>query len=276
VLFDKIIRKLGVSSWHWSNENEKSNGKLGSGFRHGRAWFNFGGNDEEGAYRPPVAVVRAEWHHGRNNATATIDIDPDEREILLAFGLPGFSYYLGIGGIPKWFLDRLPLAYRRRGAAPRTIGLRIFDSALWWSIWEDQNETDSKDPKWLRGNWRPLDTFFGKIVYTSTVLLSKDVLIPMLEGTYPATVELFLSTWTRPRFPFPPIYQELRRAKIDVPSGVGHPGRGENSYDCGDDATYGLTCQADTVEEAIGKFVASVLKSRQKYGGTHTFAKSVQ
>lgn len=45
------------------------------------------------------------------------------------------------------------------------------------------------------------------------------------------------------------------------------PGKGENSWDCGENATYGMSCAADTIEEAIGKFVSSTLRTRTRYGG---------
>jgi hypothetical protein len=52
--------------------------------------------------------------------------------------------------------------------------------------------------------------------------------------------------------------------KLDIPGGIPHNGKGENSWDCGDDGLWG--CGGDTVEEAIGHAVSSVLRSRRRYG----------
>jgi hypothetical protein len=48
---------------------------------------------------------------------------------------------------------------------------------------------------------------------------------------------------------------------------VPFPGKGENSWDCGEDASYGFGCAAETLEEGIGKFVASKLRDRGRNGG---------
>lgn len=86
----------------------------------------------------------------------------------------------------------------------------------------------------------------------------------MPEHPYPATVRLFESTWKRPRWPFA---RRMVRAEIEVEGGIPHPGKGENSWDCDDDATYSLTCQARTAEDAVAKLVGSVLRDRRNYGG---------
>jgi hypothetical protein len=59
----------------------------------------------------------------------------------------------------------------------------------------------------------------------------------------------------------------MRRANLDIERGVPTPGKGENSWDCGQDATYGLTCPASTVEEALASLRASVMRDRERYGG---------
>jgi hypothetical protein len=56
---------------------------------------------------------------------------------------------------------------------------------------------------------------------------------------------------------------------------IPHPGKGENSYDCEDDATYSLTTEARNEAEAIGAMVATVMRSRQKYGGLNWQPKQV-
>ena len=85
-----------------------------------------------------------------------------------------------------------------------------------------------------------------------------------LAYSYRAALKLEECEWKRPRWPWP---VRRRTASIDVPKGIPHQGKGENSYDCGEDATFGLGCEAWTVDEAISKMVASVLKSRAKYDG---------
>lgn len=76
-------------------------------------------------------------------------------------------------------------------------------------------------------------------------------------------MELFESTWKRARW----FTHKNVRASVDIPAGIPHPGKGENSWDCGEDRTYGLTTKADTVEKAIAAVVESSLRDRRRYGG---------
>ncbi|HXI16285.1 MAG TPA: hypothetical protein VNM48_07925, partial [Chloroflexota bacterium] len=78
---------------------------------------------------------------------------------------------------------------------------------------------------------------------------------------------IFESTWGRRRWPHWPLTRRMVRADVQVPEGVPHPGKGENAWDCGEDATYALTCAEQTPEAAVGRLVESVLRDRRRYGG---------
>ena len=84
----------------------------------------------------------------------------------------------------------------------------------------------------------------------------------MPEGAYKATVEMFWGIWKRPRW----VAKKILRANVEIPSGIPKNGKGENSWDCGEDATFGITMPAKNVENAIGKTVESCLRDRKKYG----------
>ena len=45
------------------------------------------------------------------------------------------------------------------------------------------------------------------------------------------------------------------------------PGKGENSWDCGEDATFSLSCPSTTISEAIGEMVKSCMRTRERYAG---------
>jgi hypothetical protein len=57
------------------------------------------------------------------------------------------------------------------------------------------------------------------------------------------------------------------RAKITPDTPIPFPGKGENSWDCGEDATHSMTCNATNEQEAVAKLVASVLNDRYRHGG---------
>jgi hypothetical protein len=182
------------------------------------------------------------------------------------------SFHLGCGLFSLWLslegVFSRAFKYRKVGkhyVDDNEVSLRFFHQGVWWMFWMSPNESSSKDPKWRRGSWYPLDTIFGRKNYSSQAIRTSNIVIPMPEGQYAATVELTEDTWQRPRAWW--TSHRLQRAHIDCERGIPHPGKGENSYDCEDDATYGLTTEAANEAEAIGKMVASVMRSRQKYGG---------
>jgi hypothetical protein len=131
------------------------------------------------------------------------------------------------------------------------------------------------DPRGMRGGnkfkWRDIyfnitDFILGDRQYNSVLVEEADIDIPMLEGSYPAHIEIREDTWKRPRWP---IKQVVKRAHIDMAEhkGIPHPGKGESSWNCGDDATNGLCCPASSISEAVGKMVSNVYHSRIRYGG---------
>ncbi len=263
----QALETFGIN-WHWQNLNEKRGDKLGPGWRHGRAWFKRRGNLQ----------LRVEWVHGKADLRCMLSVDPQENELQLGIAIPGLTYYVAIGGLPRALFDALPMNVhreQRKYADERRCGFYVHDASLWIMLWVDEMESNSRDPWWMKTHRFGLDDIaskiFGKVRYATEVIESRDVEIPMPEGVHAATVNIERATWTRPRWPWRPFSRERIRADVTIPKGIGFPGKGENSYDCGDDAMYGMTMPASTVEEAIGKVVAGALRNRIRYGGSHTF-----
>jgi hypothetical protein len=138
-----------------------------------------------------------------------------------------------------------------------------------WQLWSNSWRWSRKTPKWRDGQWNPITALLGKWEYSNEPRDKYDVLIPMPERAYPATVTLEEATWRRSRFPF--LRRSVQRANIDIPDGIGTPGKGENAWDVGDDATFGMTCPASTVEQAIATVVESVLHDRIRRSGRLDF-----
>ena len=107
------------------------------------------------------------------------------------------------------------------------------------------------------------DLLKGRSKYFNEVLETRDLEIPMLEKSYPCTIKLERRTWTFPRW-----FKIVNYgADIQIPGGIPFPGKGENSWDCGDDGLWGMSCNAKTIPEAIAKVVQSVYETRIKRGG---------
>ena len=77
----------------------------------------------------------------------------------------------------------------------------------------------------------------------------------MPEGKYPAHVKRERRTWKRPRW-FTPLVRGYW--DVDVESGIPVPGKGENSWDCDDDAIFASSFSVNKAETAYmaGKCVA--------------------
>lgn len=147
----------------------------------------------------------------------------------------------------------------------RELALSFHDWAVWWKVWVDPDSWESSRPRWRDGNLHPIDALFGRQGCTRKVIEERDVLVPMPEKSYPAKAQLIEFTWKRPRSPFS---KTMLRVNLDIPGGIPHAGKGENSWDCGDDATFGLTTgECRTIAEGVGKLVGSCLETRVRYGG---------
>lgn len=273
-----LFRDWSLRRWirdraHWQNLNEDREGKVkGSILREGRAWFRpFG----YGSNRRQVEFEWS-WRFWTDFWALEVEVGSgdcnDGIAFWIAFGL--LSFHFEIQHI-------LPKAYIERGrqralktewmgyeymAWPRKTGIGFHDQTIWFAIWNWDAGWDHRQPKWMNFNFCPVDFLLGKTIYTSKSLTDfpkrKRVLMP--EGLYPVDVTLTEDTWKRPRWPWPHV---VRRAQIECPIPIPTPGKGENSWDCGEDATYGLTCPASTINEALSMLKESVMQDRERYGG---------
>ena len=239
--------------WHWQNLNDQPGGTQGWALRHGRAWFHFGDH-----------CFHVEWSMGRWCCGAMLNFERDRQGtegVTLSVQVPLlFTLYIA-PPIPKrvqaWIGRKIGDSY----SSGRDFGIRVFDWGIWWSCAEHTMESGPRDQWWRRGVWRPIDTLLGRHKFSSRVVKEETVLIPMPEKTYTAKATTKLMIWKRPRW-FP---MHRLSTTLDIDGGIPVPGKGENSWDCGDDGIYGIS--GATVEDAIANAVKSALKDRTRYGG---------
>ena len=221
--------------------NEDHHGKRKGWAYQGRAWWHFG----DGGRRH----ICFEWNLW--SKCCHINFDVNDEDITLSLAFPPVSLWLSLAGV---FNVR----------HPREIGIKVFSWALWWTIWRDPMcGWDSRMPWWRQGCLHVDDALLGRRRYSCETLSTHEVVVPMPEGPYPATLRMEKATWRRPRW----FRETIFRASIDMKVPIPHEGKGENSWDCGEDALHGLTCPAKTVEDAIAEAVRSVLKARRRYDG---------
>lgn len=241
---------------HTQNLNERPGQPDGSIIRHGRAWL-YGDSHS--------SLAHAEWVVFTRHFHFNFDLggrgDDDMLGVSVACGL--FAFWLIIN--PPRLHARLLKFFRVEDYEDRTFSLSFHDRALYWNLWTPSMEWDKKKHGRRQGAFDPLDFIFGRTKYSEIPISEHVVEIPMPEGPYKATVKMAEARWRRPRWPF--IWTRLRRAEVTPLMPIPFPGKGENSWDCGEDATHSMTCGAETVDEAIGKMVASVMRDRRRNGG---------
>lgn len=268
---------------HWQNMNEDARGRVKGRPWKGRAWLN---RDSRGQLQIEWVLGRAAWPQlvalvlailgarmlggGWANLllvvpaiTAThVWVDAGDQGVALRLSLPLLTLYLVLEDV----VPNRVIQWLAAGAARRDISLTFHDGSVWWNLGMDPDEWRHNDPRWRRGSWNPLDTLLGASVYTSQVVSERDVLVPLPERAYPARCKVSLAEWKRPRWFKHARYQtELDMGDNPIPV----HGKGENAWDCGDDAIYRQSTGASTPEQAIADLVGSVLRTRHRRGGTH-------
>lgn len=150
---------------------------------------------------------------------------------------------------------------------------KIDGRALSFNFWFENAGTISVNlmsdtTGWKKGGWswylNIADKLKGKFTVSKKIIEEKDILVPMPEKSYKAHAVLADWTWHYKRW-FP---KTIRRCEIKIPEGLPHAGKGENSWDCEDDATFGLTTgKVRSIAEAVGDLVGMTLETRVKNGG---------
>lgn len=235
--------------WHWHRQNLNETGKFGGAIREGRAWLHLQNQRE--------TVLGISWHMPTDHWMASVTVGPPYGDNDLTFGF-------GCGLFDLWLHSENLLPRKWLPEDGRETSLAIHGGGLWWSAWKNENEWKRSDSKWMHGNFNVVDFLFGKQIYSTVNKPPERTTVALPEAVYPATVVMFTSTWKRPRWPWP---QRLVRATITPDTPIPIPGKGENSWDIGDDAIHELTCPASNRHDAAQRLAESVMRSRQRYGG---------
>jgi hypothetical protein len=262
------------------NDNQRKGGGNGSPWKAGR-WIlrsNAGSCARE--------VLAVEWHHRfrlRPDLGLTASVKPHR-----------VQFHFSILGAGSWWVK---IGFRRQGWLAKTMieerlfGVRFgYIGDIAWLYFAFDEESDScgmvsyyREKKvqgeqlYFGGNrvqltqglclklrFRLRDRLLGKKKYVKETLQQKDVSIPMDGREYLGTWELTRETWKRPRWPFRS--HERVGSWIEVPHPPAFAGKGENSYDCGDDGIFGCGSGSITPAGAVGDYIMRVMKARERYG----------
>lgn len=228
---------------HFWKQNLTEHGSI---WHHGRcAWFFEGWK------------LHLEWSFLRpfNDLAVSLSVGVfDFDELMFHFSLPRLvGIFIGVHH-PK---------FNRGYEREREISFTIDPKRYHWRLWTNPNEgyfcwRDNG------GSWERI--IKGRSTVSSRVLEERDVIIPMPEGPYEGHGTLEECTETFRRWP---IKRQWTIANIDIEKGIPEPGKGENSWDMDDDATFGMSGPATSIEELVPRIVESVERQRERYGGSN-------
>jgi len=204
----------------------------------------------------------------------SINVGGIENVVTFHVGLLLFSAFLSIEKLPHHWVSWL-------SEGERELSFRIHHGIIWIYLF-------AKVDCWRNNDWRrvvinPVDLLLGWERCATQVEGERPVDIHFDNRIYKANAKLEIRTWTRSRFPF--LKRTRKDVGLEIASGIPMPGKGENSYDCGDDALFGTgasttnldTSWDDLVAEAIDNATSSVQRTRLRYGGDNweSFAQQV-
>lgn len=238
-------RSDGESKFHFhsQNLNEDKKGNVKGLPWHGRLWFR--------SYRREL--LSSEWNLWASFCGIGCRADGEGGGTMFHVAFPPIAFWITLPFGPKKY------QYSNRNY----FDISFHDWALWWKFGGDTMSWSSKTPKWKDGNFNFRDFLLGQVSYSSQVLETKDVVIPMPEGSYAGVAKKEFCEWKRPR------WFALRKTSIwiDIPKGIPHEGKGENSWDCGKDGLFGCGVDSENYEDAIAHVVKTALRNRRKYDG---------
>lgn len=248
---------------HWQNLNEDRRGNVKGPPWNGRAWLHAG-----------PECFRIEWNLRSKSCGISFSTDRGGDETVSgSVAFPPIAIYLGASLRKERWVRRIADWVSKKSAdmfgekeslwSGSEFSIRVFDWAIWWKFFTDDRGWTSSRPKWRDGNWHPLDTFLGREKYTSREHEEAEVLVPMPEGVYRAKVKMTENVWKRPRW----FAKTKTFGDVEMIDPVPIPGKGENSWDCGEDAIFGMSVPAEKIEDVIAGVVASALRDRRRHGG---------
>lgn len=228
----------------------------------GRYWVRLGRlrPDDEGVMVRPIRLVVQVCPRPRNHFGVCYSRDEDHTA----------SVHLGASIYVSWD-NRMPHDRHDRQWQAQLCDDHL---SLKWACDDSEMRYDGRGGHgkplagWCR-SWFASDLLLGSRDFAREILAEGTTTLRMPEGTYACKYAIERCTWTRPRWPWWPFTRTRERAEIDFDPPVGIPGKGENAYDCDDDATYSLSTslKGGDIRATLEEFALDTLRTRMQRGG---------
>ena len=255
-------RGWGWASWQ-NLTDEGRKGKPKTWPFHGRAWLHL----NKGA----VASFNFSWLLWSRFCGFHFNVRPDgEGSFAFMVAFPPFAFWFSVDA-RGWLLR---LANKIVALQPSDMGERVtwsgrelsvmvHDWAVWWKLWVcDYGWTRSR-PRWRDGCFHLLG--HNRRQGEPELIEEAEANVMMPERNYKATVTLRRVRFGWDRLPRC-FDKETTQAEVKMHDGeqIPVPGKGTTSYNCGEDACYGWSGGASSVDDATWKVSLSVLEDRKR------------
>lgn len=260
-----MTRDNGKPYWYWQNlTKDDEKGKFPW---HGRGWYRFNsilkasGREIWADFQETLNI---EWNVGRPRLRLDFGIQDDPEETLsfaIGFLFAGIHVHLDSPRLSKWIRAKAGESYESK------FSFYWYEWAYWLQLWGSDWSSSSSDPWYKKMHVFHIDDFFlGKTKYTTEEHWKKPIEFEFDGQKYQATATFEVSTWKRPRW-----FSDVREyMDISFDSTICAPpqfaGKGENSWDQGNNSIWGTRYQTDSIDVAIDQYRADVLKNRKRYG----------
>ena len=264
--------------FHWWFQNLNDNPK-------DKRWFyfrgSFGPNYRSTWLKYEIASgpsLRFKYQHG--------EAGDDDCSSCLSLGLGFFTAYLTFHLPKSWYFKRKCVAtwdnnrefYLTDG---REYGFYFHDWAFVWNFHSKINESSSSDPWWMKQYIHLDELVFGRVEVIKDELTSIENIAFKI-----GHAEFLMNSiaWYRYRrfrrfIPYSLYHKSSISVDMKIDKPPMHRGKGENSWDCDDDGSFGLHTnwkyetptwqnRDKCAELAVRYYVESAKKDSKKYGST--------
>lgn len=260
------------------NDNEKRVGKTvvkGSPLKEGRAFLR--------RSHTAAGIAEAWWafFRGFNYFEVGLKIGGEGSRVSASLVIP-WLVYLGVGvTVPRrWLNGWVMWGYDRVFSLKIGYIGHVLDLAFFYNEWAESggmlsyyaNEKPCRFSKLeLWRGWTltlrvppVLDWILGRVEHHCEKMETHAVKVPMDGREYPAVVSIEHRYRTRPRWPF--AFGHRYGSEISVENPPQFAGKGESSWDCGDDGIWSMGSNETRPASVVGQYIKRVLENRERYG----------